>query len=302
MEAFMLARFFGLSLVALFLCGCALFAPSERPIKVLVVDGYSNHDWRHTTRCIKEILSRAGGFDVTVSTYPYGDEKAIRKWNPDFSAYDVVVQNMNAKKPWPVPARKSLERYVRNGGGLYIFHSANNAFSGWGEYNKMIGLGWRRRDFGWALTVSDDGKVNRIPAGKGGNTGHGRRVDALVTRIGDHPIYRGFPRRWRAADIEIYRYARGPAENLQVLSYAKEPKTKLNFPVEWIARYGKGEVYNSTFGHVWKDQKNPKGVRCAGFQTVFVRALRYLAGRDVGGKLPDDFPTADKVSLRSYPE
>jgi hypothetical protein len=37
-------------------------------------------------------------------------------------------------------------------------------------------------------------------------------VDALLVRLGDHPIHAGLPRQWVAADLEIYRYARGAAE------------------------------------------------------------------------------------------
>lgn len=36
-------------------------------IRVLVLDGFSNHDWRHTTRRIRGILDAAGGFDTCPS-------------------------------------------------------------------------------------------------------------------------------------------------------------------------------------------------------------------------------------------
>jgi type 1 glutamine amidotransferase len=102
-------------------------------------------------------------------------------------------------------------------------------------------------------------------------------------------------------DIEIYRYARGPAENLTPIAYAKEPQTGLQFPVEWTVQYGKGRVFVSTYGHVWANMADPKGMRCAGFQTIMIRALKWLAGRDPGDAAPADFPTAEHVSLRDYP-
>ena len=70
--------------------------------------------------------------------------------------------------------QKDLEKYVSSGGGLYIFHSANNAFPEWEEYNKMIGLGWRKKDFGVALTIDDTGVIVRVPAGQGRGTSHGK--------------------------------------------------------------------------------------------------------------------------------
>ncbi|MCK4565510.1 MAG: ThuA domain-containing protein, partial [Verrucomicrobia bacterium] len=168
------------------------------------------------------------------------------------------------------------------------------------EYNRMIGRGWRNKDFGVAVVVEPDGTVVRIPAGEGKGTSHGKRVNAKLTRLGEHPIHAGMPRQWVAADIEVYSYARGPAENLTVLSYAREPKMGINFPIEWTVTYGKGRIYNSTLGHVWKDQAEPEGIRCAGFQTLMPRVVQWLANRPVDSVLPKDFPTQEAPSLRPY--
>lgn len=244
-------------------------------------------------------------FDTVVSTYPIsGDAREVSRWDPHFSDFDVVIQtcnDLNGNGPrWSRAIERELEAYVAGGGGLYVFHSANNAFAHWPEYNRMIGLGWRNKTFGPAITVSNDGVVTRVPASEGQSTGHGKRIDALVIRIGEHPVEKNLPQKWRAADIEVYRYARGPAENLTVLSFAKDPETKLNFPIEWVVAYGKGRVYNSTFGHLWKDQAEPTGLECAGFQTVFQRALQWLAGKEPDNARPADFPGEDKPSLRPF--
>ncbi|MEE9369267.1 MAG: ThuA domain-containing protein [Pontiella sp.] len=273
---------------------------NKMPVKVLIVDGFSNHDWQHTTACIKAVLNQSDRFDIAVNTFSENADG----WSPSFKNYDVVIQTCNdigGGPTWPRQAELALEEYVAAGGGLYVFHSANNAFPHWEEYNRMIGLGWRNKDFGWAITIDTEGHEVRIPAGEGENTDHGKRVDALLTRSGNHPIHEGFPRQWTAADIEIYRYARGPAENLTVLSYAQDAKTKLNFPIEWTVAYGDGRAYNSTFGHVWKDQHEPKGVRCAGFQTLMPRVVQWLAGREPDAGIPDDFPTDQSAHLKPYP-
>jgi type 1 glutamine amidotransferase len=162
----------------------------------------------------------------------------------------------------------------------------------------MIGLGWRKKDFGSAIVVRPDESLEFIPPGEGEATSHGSRVDVTVHQMSDHPIHRGLPRVWMAADIEVYRYARGPATNLTVLAYAKDEKTQLQFPIEWTVQYGKGRVFVSTYGHVWADQTDPKGMHCAAFQTIMVRALKWLAGRDPGGSAPADFPKPNAISLR----
>jgi hypothetical protein len=162
----------------------------------------------------------------------------------------------------------------------------------------MIGLGWRGKDYGTAIIVKPDETLELVPPGEGTGTNHHSRGDVVVHQLGEHPIHRGLPRNWMAANLEIYRYARGPAENVTVISYAKDPQSGIQFPTEWVVPYGKGHVFASTYGHCWADEPEPRGMRCAAFQTIMIRGLKWLAGRDPGDTVPADFPTADHVSLR----
>lgn len=279
-----------------------LGAESSPPLRVLIVDGYSNHDWRLTTALIRGLLEPTGLFAVTVATAPStADDPAWADWRPDFAAFDVVVQTCNdlgGGPAWPAVVQASFEAYVRSGGGVYVWHAGNNAFAAWPAYNTMIGLGWRARDFGWAITIDEDEGLVRIPAGQGSDTGHGARVDTVVRRWGEHPLHAGLPRAWLTPDIEVYHYARGPATEIDVLSYGYDPDTRMNWPLEWTVRYGEGRVYTSTFGHVWRGDVAPARMRCAGLQTVVVRALQWLGGRVPDFPVPDDFPTADTMSIR----
>jgi type 1 glutamine amidotransferase len=87
-------------------------------------------------------------------------------------------------------------------------------------------------------------------------------------------------------------------ENMTVLSYTKDALYKKNFPIEWVVKYGKGDVYNSTLGHFFKDQQNPEGMRCVAFQTEMIRALQWLAKVKIDKRVPKDFPGIETVSLR----
>jgi len=292
----------------LLLLGLGLVAPltvkaAEPPVRVLIVDGYSNHDWKLTTELIRGILEPTGLFSVTVSTAPaIKDAPGWDTWRPRFADYDVVIQtcnDLNGGPPWPREVQADFEKFVRAGGGVYVWHAGNNAFANWPAYNEMIGLGWRKKDFGVALSIGANEQIEVIPAGEGRDTGHGNRLDTVVHRLGDHPIHAGLPRAWLTPDIEVYYFARGPARNLTVLSYGFDPVTKLNWPLEWTVTYGQGRVYTSTFGHVWKGDTQPARMRCAGVQTIVVRALQWLARREVTFPVPADFPTADKISVRS---
>jgi uncharacterized protein len=289
-------------LLLAFFVAPVMASESAQPIRVLIVDGFSNHDWRLTTRSIRAILEPTGLFSVAVSTSPpTAASPGWEQWRPDFAAYDVVIQNcndINGGPSWPQPVQVAFESFVRRGGGVYVWHSGNNAFSDWPAYNDIIGIGWRKKEAGPALVVTDDGKVQSIPTGQGQDTGHGKRFDALIQRLGEHPIHRGLPRAWRAADIEVYYYVRGPAKKVDVLSYAHEPHTALNWPIEWTVRYGRGRVYTSTLGHVWQGDVQPVTVRDAGVQTLLVRAMQWLARRPVTWPVPADFPTATSTSIR----
>lgn len=270
--------------------------------KVLIVDGFSNHDWKQTTLLTKRILEESKLFKVDVSTVP-SDSIERDKWKPNFSAYAVVIQNtnniQNANLRWPRSAELQLEEYVKKGGALYVLHSGNNAFAHWKEYDKMIGLGWRPVTTGYALEIDKDRNIIRIPPGTGKGTSHGSRFNAVIQILNRHPINKGYPDQWKTASTEVYSYPRGAAENLTVLSYAYDSSvTKKMWPVEWVVSYGKGRVYNSSMGHLWKDEIYPVSYRCIGYQTTVIRVTEWLATGKVSYPVPANFPSADKISLR----
>ena len=289
-------------IVLLAMCSTKVQAQNDTLITVLIVDGFSNHDWQQTTAVTKWILEESGRFQVDVSTIPE-DSSERQSWLPRFSRYAVIIQNTNnihnKGLRWPSPAEKALERYVKRGGGLYILHSANNAFSHWKQYDEMIGLGWRPDSVGVALEITAHENIVRHLPGEGKGTSHAERFDALVQILNPHPINQGYPESWQTVNTEVYSYPRGPADNLTVLSYAYDSTgTQKIWPVEWVVAYGKGRVYNSSMGHLWVGEKYPPAYRCVGYQTTVIRAAEWLATGKVTYPLPQDFPTKDSPSLR----
>jgi type 1 glutamine amidotransferase len=282
------------------------FAQKKKPIPVLIVDGFSNHDWKQTTTVTKWILEKSGRFKVDISTIP-SDSIEQAAWKPEFKKYAVVIQNTNnihnPKLRWPVRVEQALEKYVREGGGLYILHSANNAFPHWKEYDKMIGLGWRPNTVGYALEIDSDKNILRIQPGEGKGTGHGERFNAVIHILNRHPVNKNYPDQWQTANTEVYNFPRGPSENLTVLSYAYDStSTHRMWPVEWVVTYGRGRIYNSSMGHLWKGEIYPPAYRCIGYQTTVIRAAEWLATGKVTYPVPDNFPTKDSLSLKNEAE
>jgi len=289
----------------LFILSCVYTAThAQKQIRVLIVDGFSNHDWQQTTQLTKAILEESNLFDVSISTTPpTAHDPRWAQWRPNFKDYDVVIQNTNNINDtairWPRAVEIALEQYVKAGGGLYILHSGNNAFPHWKEYDKMIGLGWRPKTTGFALIIDPAGHIQRLPPGQGDATNHGDRFDAVIRILQRHPINKGFPDEWKTASMELYRYPRGPAENITVLSAAYDSISNKTWPVEWVVKYGKGRVYNSSMGHLWKGDVYPLSYRCIGFETTMIRVAEWLGSGKVTYPVPANFPTKNAVSLRA---
>lgn len=298
-----LSKWYSLALVLL-LNQVSYYTSAQQPkiIKVLIVDGFSNHDWKQTSNLTKRILEESKRFKVDISTVPL-DSAGQALWEPAFEKYAVVIQSTNnIQNPalrWPGRVELELGNYVRNGGGLYILHSGNNAFPHWKEYDKMIGMGWRSKTSGYSLEINENRDIVRIPPGEGDGTNHGNRFNAIIQILNRHPINKGYPDQWKTASTEVYNYPRGPVENLTVLSFAYDStSTKKMWPVEWVVRYGKGRVYNSSMGHLWQGETYPLSYRCIGFQTTMIRVAEWLATSDVTYPVPENFPSKDQISIR----
>ncbi len=264
-------------------------------IKLLVVDGQNNHNWKATTPVIEAALARSGRFVVEVSTAPQkgAPKEAWEGWNPKFSDYAVVVSNYNGEL-WPEPVQRSFERYVSEGGGFVCLHAANNAFPEWLEYNRMIGVGgWGgRNEKNGPLLYRKEGQLVRDPA-KGSGGGHGPQHEFAVEVLDkEHPITRGIPHKWKHASDELYHALRGPAENLALLGVAYSPVTQREEPMLLTLSYGKGRVFHTPMGH------SDVSMRCAGFQTLLERGAEWAATGDVTLAVPTDFPGTDAVSAR----
>jgi len=214
-------------------------------IKVLIIDGINNHDWRNTTKATKATLEQTGRFTVDVSTTPSrrAPTEEWNAWHPNFSDYQVVLSNYNdgGRTLWSSETKADFERFVREGGGFVPVHAADNSSADWVEYNEMIGIGgWGGRKAGKSgyLLRLIDGKWQGTSPDKGRSGDDEAVKDYLVIHDQpSHPILEGLPTEWMHAEDELYASLRGPVKNVEVLAHSWCRMTDANEPMMMIITY-----------------------------------------------------------------
>jgi type 1 glutamine amidotransferase len=291
-------------LLLIFAAGLLTFfsaCKNETGYKTLIITGQNNHNWKASSPVLKQILDETGLFSSEIMITP-GKGEDMKTFNPDFTKYKLVVIDYNGDS-WSEKTNSAFVEYVKNGGGVVLYHAADNSFPSWKEYNEMSGLG------GWGNRNQKDGPyvyyknnilVTDTSAGNGGS--HGKRREFLVrTRITDHPITRDLPVAWLHGTDELYSQLRGPAKNMQILATAFADSaagggTMRDEPILMAITFGKGRIFHTTMGHA--DEGGGPSMHCAGFIVTLQRGAEWAVTGDVTQKVPWDFPSAAGVVLR----
>lgn len=200
----------------------------DEKIRALILSGANNHDWKRSSPFVKSLLESSGRFEADITEDP---ASALANAE-NLARYGLIFDDYNGDD-WGEPARSNFLNAVKGGTGLVVLHAGNNAFVGWAEFEKAIGLQW------------------------GPTCTHTRYYEFPVTiRMKDHPITEGI------GEFTIMDELYCLLENRQnstfdVLATAySDPNqrgTDRDEPVAITLTYGKGRVFQSMLGHIGRE-------------------------------------------------
>ena len=287
---------------AVLLLSVIISSSAKEPVQGIIITGQNNHNWPVSHQAIKMTLENSGLFLLDVAVSPAQGED-MSGFAVDFSKYRLVVLDYNGDS-WSPAMNAAFQDYVSSGGGVVVYHAADNAFTNWKEYNELIALG------GWGGRNQASGPYHYWKDGAfqaddapGICGSHGFRHEfVLDCRAATHPITKGLPTRWKHASDELYDRMRGPGGIKDLLytafSSPEQRGSGREEPLVFTVEYGKGRIFHIMLGHCGESLDNNPAMQCAGFQTLLLRCSEWCATGKVTQPVPDDFPTADAVSLR----
>ena len=262
---------------------CFLLLSSCAPEKIsaVIVTGQNNHNWPVSHIALRNTLEESGLFAVDIARSP-GKGEDFSGFNVDFGKYDVVVLDYNGDS-WNESMKQAFLDYVHAGGGVVVYHAADNAFAGWPEYNEIIALGgWEGRDekSGPYVYLKDGEIVRDTAPGPGGSHGHQHEY-VLNCRCEDHPIVKGLPLRMLHARDELYDRMRGPGNIKDLLYSAYSPLEKRGSgreePLVFTVDCGKARIFHIMLGHAGPTLEDNPAMQCPVFRALLLRGAEWCA-------------------------
>ncbi|MFO1490647.1 MAG: ThuA domain-containing protein [Kiritimatiellia bacterium] len=218
------------------------------PVRVLLLSGQNNHDWKTTTPVLQETLAK-GGYQVEVTERP--DQMTA----DSLKGVGVIVSNWNtfAQKntvpDWPPAAREAFTAFVRDGGGFVGVHAGTSAFYDWPDAQKIFGATWTN-----------------------GKTHHKAPHTFLVTpETVDHPLAKGWVPFQTTDELWL-----DPGIHPDALVLAKADGQA----VAVTTTFGKGRCTTMLMGHSADFMRNP------GFAAMLLRSVEWAATGTITGPDP----------------
>ncbi|MDR0326841.1 MAG: ThuA domain-containing protein, partial [Planctomycetaceae bacterium] len=166
--------------------------------------------------------------------------------------YDVIFLHF---KNYGVPKRDAamkanLEKFVTEGGGLFVYHFGCGAFEDWADFDKIAGRVWDPQ-----LPPHDP---------------YGRFTVRIVDKA--HPITKNLGD--FEIDDELYTCLKESKVPIHVLAEATSKVDQKVYPMAFVLENGKGRTFHITLGH------DDQSLSCVPFQTMIKNALVWCAKRE----------------------
>ena len=238
--------------------GCQSHEKQADSVKVLILSGSNNHEWKKTTPFLEKIFDNSGYFQADVTNQPDTLSYEI------FKKYDAVVSNWNSwpenDSRWTSKAENGLLQFVEEGGGLVFFHASTSALYNWPDFKKISTGAW------------------------GDSTWHGKRSPVQVTiENQEHPITKGiadfyiFDELWINAEQNDIFQVLGSAINDDAFEKGYNKQAAI-----FVSEYGEGRIFHTILGH------DVRAMRNTGFQSLILRGTEWAVTSKVSLPVPED--------------
>ena len=221
--------------------------PAEKPIRVLLVDDTSPGYYKMgTATTLRNIIRQDKRCEVVLV-----EDAEILGTDLPFD-YDVVLLHFkNYREPKRSAEMKgNLDKFVTEGGGLFVYHFACGAFENWSDFETLSGRVWDPKK-----RAHDD-----------------YRLFTVTVADKEHPITKGLDN-FEIQD-ELYTCLRDSELPIHVLAEAVSNVDNKTYPMAFVLEKGKGRIFHTTLGH------DDKSLSSAGFQAMIRQAIMWCAKRE----------------------
>ena len=224
--------------------------PAEKPIRVLLVNDIRPGSYpMQGITMLRDVIRLDKRFEVALV------ENAEVLGTDLLFDYDVVLLAFKVYLHAPQPKRDAemranLEKFVREGGGLFVYHFACGAFEGWEGFEKLAGRVWDPR-----LPPHDP-------------------FQRFTVRIADsaHPVTAALAD--FEIDDELYTCLGESEVPIHILADAVSTVDGKTYPMAFVLENGKGRTFHTTLGH------DNRALAAPEFQKMIREALVWCAQRE----------------------
>lgn len=247
----------------------ALATAAEPKLRVLVLSGANNHNWKETTPAIKTTLEASGRFAVDVT-------EDVPNLKPEaFAPYAVILSNYNdlGQSPpvaWSSATKAAFLAHLAAGHGFLALHAGSSVFFDWPEFQAYSCGTWK------------DG------------TSHGAiHVNEVFFDCSEVPITAGLKQFWIRDEFwQKILVAPGAKSHATVTPDPKSGGSGKPEPILFTTTIGNGRGCGFFLGHDTTTMKN------TAWQTVLQRATEWCATGKVTIPPATDWPATQADAER----